>query len=195
MLEKKLKEGVILMAKKKCLGKKHCFEFLLDDREGNRYLTHKRYYYSMSDAEYEDLMRVVTAEGRYKSESAYVMQTYDGLVSEAITKMAELMVSDIVYREAMLSSIKAIHKEVRALTKNKENILDSDDVKHYKEALVGLNYCVPVVEAFFEAPISKKDREDVIFNLANVLRLINNKYHQLIVCAECIDSENEFDIY
>ena len=37
------------MTTRKNIGMKHRFEFLLDDYQGNRYLTKARYYYSMTD--------------------------------------------------------------------------------------------------------------------------------------------------
>ena len=178
------------MAIRKCIGMKHRFEFLLDDSQGNRYLTKARYYYSMTDDEYEELMEVVNSNGRCESDNLYVMQTYDGLVREAIAKMAELMVCDTEYRNTLLAQIKASHKQVREIAKNKNGNLGFYELMQYEGSLKGLNYCVPIVEGFFKTPIADDEKDDVIFNLTNVLFLINSKYFELIECWEAIDCED-----
>ena len=148
------------MTTRKNIGMKHRFEFLLDDYQGNRYLTKARYYYSMTDDEYEELMEVVDSNGRYESDNLYVMQTYDGLVREAIAKMAELMVCDTEYRTTLLSQIKASHKQVREIAKNKNGNLGFYELMQYEGSLKGLNYCVPIVEGFFKTPIADDEKDE-----------------------------------
>ena len=70
------------------------------------------------------------------------MQTYDGLVREAIAKMAELMVCDTEYRNTLLAQIKASHKQVREIAKNKNGNLGFYELMQYEGSLKGLNYCV-----------------------------------------------------
>ena len=118
------------------------------------------------------------------------MQTYDGLVREAIAKMAELMVCDTEYRNTLLAQIKASHKQVREIAKNKNGNLGFYELMQYEGSLKGLNYCVPIVEGFFKTPIADDEKDDVIFNLTNVLFLINSKYFELVECAEAIDCED-----
>ena len=144
----------------------------------------------MTDDEYEELMEVVDSNGRYESDNLYVMQTYDGLVREAIAKMAELMVCDTEYRNTLLAQIKASHKQVREIAKNKNGNLGFYELMQYEGSLKGLNYCVPIVEGFFKTSIAEDEKDDVIINLTNVLFLINSKYFELIESWEAIDCED-----
>lgn len=176
------------MEKETHLGKKHRFAFVFYDDGGKRRLNKKRYYYSMTQDEYEELTEMTSSDGNYEPDSLYVMATYDGLVREAINKMAKLMVSDPKYRTERLEELNKARENMRASVNNKERKLRSN-IAEEEEWLAGLEYCVPIVESFFQKPFADNEKADIIFNLTNVLYIINKKYWKLIWCWKWEDCE------
>lgn len=163
------------MAEKEYRGTKRKIEVTYDDPDGHRYLYVKKTLYSLSDDDWEDLTDLFDRANYSNVSNPLAQQIYHGIIYDVAIQMATSMVTDTEYRKAIVSSLRSKYNMMQDILEDSPN-MSFQEKYQFRNAVNGLARCIPVIESCFAEPVNAEEPENVVFNVANVLYLINDQY-------------------